>query len=99
MGKFNRETIKNLVQLCRIDCSEEEQDALLKDLGSIVAYVEQLSDIDTTHVRPCNHVLEGMSNVVREDVVSNIMPRELFLANVPSQVGGMVRVPPVMKSS
>lgn len=99
MSKLTKETIKNLVKLSRIDCSDAEQEALLRDLDKILGLFEQLQEIDTEHVAPCNHVLEGMGNVMRDDVVGASMPRELFLANAPSQIGGMIRVPPVMKSN
>jgi len=99
MADVNKQTIQNLIQLCRIDCTEEEQEAILVDLQKIIAYVEQLQEIDTENVSPCNQVMEGMANVMRADIVGEKMPRSAFLANAPSQVGGMIRVPPVIKSS
>lgn len=99
MAKLDKETIEQLTHLCRIDCTEEEQEALLKDLRKILEYFEQLEQIDTENVPPCNHVLEGMSNVMREDVVGNVLDREIFLANAPSHIGGMIRVPPIIKQS
>lgn len=99
MANLNKETIKYLTALSRIDCSEEEQEKLLKDLRSILDYFEQLQELDTTGIPPCNIVLEDMQNVLREDVVGETMPRETFLNNAPAQVGGMIRVPPVIKQS
>lgn len=99
MQKITKETIKNLVKLSRIGCSESEQDSLLNDLDKIVAYVELLQEVDTTGLSPCNHVLAWKKNVVREDVVGETMPRDVFLSNVPSQIGGMIKVPPVIKSN
>lgn len=98
MEKIDKEMIKKLTKLSRIDCTPEEQEALLNDLMEILVYFEQLQEVDTQHVLPCNHVLEDMVNVMREDVVGPTMPREVFLANAPSQVGGMIRVPPILKS-
>ncbi len=97
MADLDKETIKKLTQLCRIDCTEEEQESLLKDLKQILEYIEQLQQIDTENVPPCNHVLEGMANVMREDEVGAVLDRETFLANAPSHIGGMIRVPPVIK--
>lgn len=97
MPQLDKETIKNLTKLSRIDCSEEEQQKLLGDLQKILAYVEQLNEIDTAHVPPCNHVLEDIANVMRDDIAKEPMPREVFLANAPSHVGGLIRVPPVIK--
>lgn len=99
MQKFTKEIIKNLVKLSRIGCSESEQESLLHDLDKIVAYVELLQEVDTTGVSPCNHVLAWKKNVVREDVIGEIMPRDLFLSNASSQIGGMIKVPPVIKSN
>ncbi len=99
MSNLDKEAIHNLIKLSRIECSEEEQARLLKDLEKILVYIEQLQEVDTANVSPCNQVLEGACNVMREDEVRDIMPRELFLSNAPSQVGGMIRVPPVIKSN
>lgn len=99
MAQLDKQTIAKLIQLSRIACTEEEQNNLLKDLGNILAYIDQLNEIDTTSVTPCYHVLEDIANVMRNDVVSETMPREVFLANAPSHVGGMIRVPPILKNS
>ena len=97
MSNLNKETIKTLTRLCRIDCTEEEQEALLHDLKKILDYIEQLQQINTDNVPPCNHVLEDIHNVMREDVVESVLDREEFLANAPAHIGGMIRVPPILK--
>jgi len=86
-----------LAKLCRIETTEEEKKAFIGGLKKVLTYIEQLQEIDTEGVATCNHVLETISNVMREDEVGDILPRDLFLANAPSHVGGMVRVPPVIK--
>ena len=97
MANLDKETLKNLTKLCRIDCTEEEQEALLIDLKKILNYVEQLTEVDVTNVPPCNHVLEDIVNVTREDAIGKTLSREAFLSNAPSQVGGMIKVPTVIK--
>lgn len=99
MIKLDKQTIQQLTRLCRIDCTEEEQEALLKDLRKILDYIEQLQEVDTKGVPPCNHVLENMANVMRDDVIGEVLDREAFLANAPSHIGGMIRVPPVIKQT
>lgn len=99
MAKIDRESVKKLSKLCRIHCSEEETDKLVIDLENILNYVEQLESIDTEGVAPCNHVLEEVFNVMREDIVGETMPRDLLLSNVPDKIGGFIRVPSVLKSS
>jgi aspartyl-tRNA(Asn)/glutamyl-tRNA(Gln) amidotransferase subunit C len=99
MAELNKETIKHLTRLCRIDCTEEEQDSLLLDLRKIIHYIEQLQTIDTENVPVCNHVLEEIQNVMRDDIVSEKLDREVFLSNAPTVVANMIRVPLVIKQS
>ena len=99
MAKIDRKTIQNLTKLCRIECTEAEQESLTQDLQNILQYIELLQELDTENVKPCDHVLEGIVNVTREDAVGETLPREAFLANAPSQVGGMIRVPTVIKQN
>lgn len=97
MSNFDKDTLKTLTQLCRIQCKEESLEKLLKNFKSILSYVDQLKEVDTEGVPECNHVLESISNVMREDQTEETLERETFLKNSPSHVGGMVRVPPVIK--
>ena|ERR1700722_9182830 len=97
MTQFDEKDLLKLKKLSRIECSEEEQKKLLHSLRNILAYIDQLKEVDTEGVTPCSHVLETMVNVMREDEVGETLPRELFLSNAPAHTGGLVRVPPVMK--
>ncbi len=86
-----------LSRLCRISCTEEEKKNFLKSIEDVLAYVAQLQEVDTEGVPPCLTVLETLTNNLREDIPEEPLSRELFLANAPSQVGGLIRVPPVFK--
>ncbi len=97
MAQLTKETIRYLSQLCRIHCSEEDEEAMLRDLQGILGYIEQLQAIDTEGVPPCSHVIAGMNNVMREDIIGKSLSREVFLDNAPDHVGGMIRVPPVLQ--
>lgn len=99
MAEINRESLKKLKTLCRIDFSEDEQESLLHDLQNILNYIELLQEVDTENVKPLNHVLSDVVNVTREDVVGETLPRDLFLKNAPDQIGGLIRVPPVIKKN
>lgn len=99
MSHFNENDLQKLMKLSRIECSKEEKEKFYKSLSRVVSYMDQLSEVNTEGVSPCNHILETISNVTREDEVGEILPRETFLANAPSHVGGMVRVPPIIKTT
>ena len=97
MATLDRNTIKTLTQLSRIQCTEAEQEALLTDLAGVLSYIDQLNTINTDNVPPCNHVLENMSNVIREDVVGETLSRSAFLANAPLHRAGLIQFPSVLK--
>ncbi|HSX12790.1 MAG TPA: Asp-tRNA(Asn)/Glu-tRNA(Gln) amidotransferase subunit GatC [Rhabdochlamydiaceae bacterium] len=94
---MDKSQINHLAKLCRIECSEEEKTQLAKNLSHILAYIEQLSELHTEDILPCARVVETTKNVLREDHVGATIPREDFLENSGSDVGGMVRVPPIIK--
>ncbi len=100
MSQFDHQTLENLKRLCRIECTAEEDLDILQSLTRVLGYVEQLKEVDTKGVASCNYVLQTMlKNPMREDeALSNTFSREEFLHNAPDQIGGMIRVPPVMKT-
>lgn len=98
MAQFTEEEFIKLASLSRIECSSEEKDKLFQSLKQVLDYVDQLQEVDTEGVTPCNHVLENCSLPLREDMVKDLLPKELFLANAPAHTGGMIRVPPILKS-
>ncbi|MDP1836681.1 MAG: Asp-tRNA(Asn)/Glu-tRNA(Gln) amidotransferase subunit GatC [Chlamydiales bacterium] len=96
MAELTKETIRYLSKLCRIHVREDDEEAMLNDLKRILGYIEQLQSIDTEGVPPCSHVISGVGNVMRDDVIGETLSREVFLSNAPEHVGGMIRVPPVL---
>jgi aspartyl-tRNA(Asn)/glutamyl-tRNA(Gln) amidotransferase subunit C len=97
MTTISEEELEKLMHLCRIACSSEEKEVLKRHLSKMLVHMEELNNIDTQHVAPCLHVLASHQNVMREDVEGELLPREVYLANVSSHVGGMIRVPPILK--
>ena len=99
MSELNKDTIKYLSQLCRIHFSDKDQEQIVYDLKKILDYVEQLQELNTDDIKPCNHVLESMVNCYREDKIGDTMPRENFMANAPDKIGGMIKVPTIIKQN
>lgn len=98
MVKTDKDTVRRLAALCRIHCTPQEEEELLEGLQKILNYVDRLDEIDTENVSPCDHVIAGMVNVEREDEVGPVLDTQTFLQNAPAHVGGMIRVPPVIKN-
>lgn len=56
--------VENLANLCRLAVSDAEKEHLLKDLKSILGYVEQIKEISQAESFSPEYVLK---NVIRED--------------------------------
>ena len=95
---MKEEELDKLIHLCRIECTAEERNSLRENLSKVLDYVQELQAVNTQGVEPCLHVLKTHTNVMREDLVGPLLSREEFLANAPAHVGGMIRVPPVIRS-
>ncbi|GAC1312440.1 MAG: hypothetical protein NVSMB14_14330 [Isosphaeraceae bacterium] len=65
-------------------------------MNSIVEFVNQLQEPDTTNVEPLAHGIE-VRNVFREDVVGPSLSREDALANAPKRDVDCFLVPAVLE--
>ncbi len=92
---ITRTDVEKVSLLARLRLSETEIDTLSHELGQIVAYVDQLAQVDTEGVEPMAHAVE-VSNVFADDVVRPSLSREQALANAPSHNGQGYLVPPVL---
>jgi len=96
MSEFNQENLNSLKKLARIKIPADEESEILSHMEKIVGYVNLLSEVDTDNVQIATHVSQNL-NVLREDNIGELLPKETFLANAPDQIGGMIRTPPVLK--
>lgn len=71
--------------LARLEINPEDQARLQKDMDGILAYIEQLEELDVSDIEPTAHATL-LTNVVREDVAGESFPRETMLANAPADV-------------
>jgi aspartyl-tRNA(Asn)/glutamyl-tRNA(Gln) amidotransferase subunit C len=99
MVDVSEENLIALTRLCRIACSHEKRAALLQSFRQIVAYVDKLSEVDTTGIEPCSYVAKGHpATPRRSDTPEPSLDRELFLKNAPLSIAGLVRVPTIIKN-
>ena len=86
------ETIDYVGILAKLDLSPEEKEAAKKDMGRMLDYIDMLNELDTSAVEPMSHVFT-MTNVFREDVVTNGDDRDNMLKNAPAEKDGTYKVP------
>jgi len=83
-----------IAHLARLELSDEEVRTMTRDLGAILDYVNQLSQVNTDGVEPLAHPLD-MSNVFRADEVKSSLPVDLSLVNAPDRREDYYGVPAV----
>ena len=86
--------VKHVAKLARLELTEDEINKYSQQLGSILEYVEQMNEVDTTGVEPMPHAIP-VYNVMREDVVKYEQTKEEMMANAPSEEDGFFRVPKI----
>ena len=86
------ETSEYVGILAKLELSDEEKEAAKKDMGRMLDYIDKLNELDTSGVEPMSHVFP-MTNVFREDVVTNGDERDKILLNAPEQKDGAFKVP------
>lgn len=86
------ETMEYVGILAKLELSKEEQKAARKDMERMLDYIDKLNELDTTGVEPMSHIFP-ITNVFREDVVTNGDGSKETLANAPSMKDGGFKVP------
>lgn len=92
-----KETVEKMARLSRIAISEEEKEQFATSLSSIIDYFEVLNTFDTSSAQSMYSVLETHNLSLRDDEVKDMLDKEAFLKNAPSSVGGLIKVPQVLK--
>lgn len=89
---INDEVIEYVGILAKLELSEEEKEQAKKDMNRMLDYIDKLNELDVTGVEPMSHVFP-VTNVFREDIITNTDSRDRILANAPAQKEGCFKVP------
>ncbi len=88
--------VRYVAGLAKIAVSDEEATQLSKELDTILGYVQQLNELDTTGVEPTYQVT-GLKNVDRDDAIIDYgISQEALLKNAPQSKDSQIKVPKVL---
>ncbi len=93
---INTETARKVAHLARIAVKEEDLPALAGELSAVLAFMEQLNEVDVTGVEPMTSVTP-MRLPRRADVVTDGNIQSQILANAPDAREGFFAVPKVVE--
>lgn len=95
MAKISKQDVEYVAGLAQLALDDETKEKLVKQLGDILAYMDKLNELDTSHVEPTMHAI-AMTNVFREDEVRPSLDRDAALANAPKTDGEYFLVPKIL---
>ena len=90
------DTVRRIAHLARIAVNEDEVEHLKGELNAILAFVEQLAEVDVEGVEPMTSVIP-MSLKKRADVVTDGDNPDAVLANAPAREDHFFLVPKVVE--
>jgi aspartyl-tRNA(Asn)/glutamyl-tRNA(Gln) amidotransferase subunit C len=110
--KVTPKDVAYVADLANLDLTEEERTGMLRDLNSILEYVDLLNELDTADVPPMAQVSDRcgvdeskqgsarFAYASREDILEGLrksLPREEALGNAPDADDDFFQVPKVIE--
>lgn len=92
---FTKADIEKLAKLARIELTEEEKEKFKDQLSSILDYVRQIQEVDTSKVKPGFRL--ALKNVFREDLVDQYKDIDNSIKQFPQKAGRLSKVKPVLE--
>ncbi len=89
-------TVRKVARLARIHEPEERLEPLAAELNGIIAWIEQLNEVDVEGVEPMTSAVE-VALPMRDDVVSDGGDAAKVLSNAPKAADGFFVVPKVVE--
>lgn len=93
---LDKATVTKIARLARVRVAESDKDGLAGELSGILAFIEQLNEIDTKGVEPMTSVV-AMPLPRREDEVTDGGKQDDILANAPEKTAGFFAIPKVIE--
>ncbi len=92
---IDRDTVRKVANLARLELTPQQEDQFTTQLGSILDYFEQLSELDVSKVQPTTRAID-VSNVTRADEMQSNPNREDILNCSPDRENDFFKVPQIL---
>ena len=92
----DKNTVRRIAKLARIALDEARVEPMAQELNGIVAWMEQLNDVDVTGIAPMTSVVAQRLRT-RDDVVTEGGQADALMANAPGGEDDFFVVPKVVE--
>ncbi len=93
--KLDREQVLHIAELAKLSLTEEETELFSEQLSEVLAYFEQLQELDTDDIPPTAQAIY-QRNVMRPDTTAPCLTPDEALANAPQRKGDYFQVKPIL---
>jgi aspartyl-tRNA(Asn)/glutamyl-tRNA(Gln) amidotransferase subunit C len=93
---IDKETIKHIAYLSRLEVKEDEMDTISRKIGDILSYVDKLQSVNTENIGITYNTI-NLTNALRDDELKDSLDREKVLQNAPEKEMGCFKVPKVLE--
>ena len=87
--------IEHLAKLARLKLTDVEKEKFSNQMGTIIEYIEKLSEVNTNNVEPTAHIL-GLNNIFRKDATTKPLTDQAPINNSPAHSKGHYEVPKII---
>jgi aspartyl-tRNA(Asn)/glutamyl-tRNA(Gln) amidotransferase subunit C len=95
--KVTDQVVGYVADLANLDLTAQERERMVRDLNSILDYIDRLNELDTANVPPMAQTILETTDVVREDELRPCLTHEAALQNAPESDGRFFKVPKVVE--
>jgi aspartyl-tRNA(Asn)/glutamyl-tRNA(Gln) amidotransferase subunit C len=89
---IDREEVRHVASLARLQLSEEELDRMALELDGVLEHIATIEQLDLDGVAPTSHVV-AVENALRADIAVPCLTREQALESAPEVVDDGFAVP------
>ena len=94
--EITKKDVEHIASLSMLNLSDEEVSGYAKDMQEIIAFVDQINELDTENIEESAFALDSY-NVFRKDEIKESLDRELVMQNAPSSNGVAFQLPPIIE--
>jgi aspartyl-tRNA(Asn)/glutamyl-tRNA(Gln) amidotransferase subunit C len=95
LSSISRDDVAHLARLARLAVTDEELDRFAGQLDQVLAAVARVGEAAVSDVPPMTHAVP-LTNVLRPDVVTPSLARDVVLAGAPAAEDDRFRVPRIL---
>jgi aspartyl-tRNA(Asn)/glutamyl-tRNA(Gln) amidotransferase subunit C len=103
--KVTEKDVARIADLANLELTDQERQRMVKDLDSVLSYIDRLNELDTKDIPPMAQVFASTEGVfgdsavpaTREDGRRPSLPRAEAMQNAPATDGQFFKVPKVIE--